>query len=156
MHALSGVTVDDIKAASITHINNKTGNYYVEIGGSNRVFHARMGSGEFFDNIVFGDWIRARLQERVLNILLAYADAGKKLPYTRGGIAVVEAAIRAQILEGARVGGLNIEEDVVINVPDFADISSGDKAARLLQNVTFSATLAGAIHKIIIDGTLTL
>lgn len=152
MKNLSGVSVDDIKSASITFINDKTGNYYVEIGGSNRTFNGQMGSGDFIDTIVFGDWLKARMQERLLGILFN----SPKLPYTRGGLAVIESEIRAQLLEGARVGGLNLETSPVISIPDLADISANDKANRIVQNVTFSATLAGAIHKIVINGTLTL
>ncbi len=62
------------------------------------------------------------------------------------------AEIEGVLRQGVFNGGLNGDEDLIVEAPLAADVSSNDKASRLLPDVEFIATLAGAIHKTIIRG----
>jgi hypothetical protein len=42
----------------------------------------------------------------------------------------------------------------VVTVPDVVDVSVTDKEDRILRDVKFTGTLAGAIHKVIISGVV--
>ena len=56
--------------------------------------------------------------------------------------------------QGVLNGGINGDEDKTVNAPLASDVDSNDRASRLLPDITFSATLAGAIHKTVIRGTV--
>jgi hypothetical protein len=44
----------------------------------------------------------------------------------------------------------------VVTVPKVADISAGNKTTRTLPDMKFTGTLAGAIHKVIITGVVSV
>ena len=87
-----------------------------------------------------------------------------KVPYTDGGIALIESQVRAALLKGQRRGGIaptEFDEDgnknlgYSISVPKASGISANVKAQRVLRDVKFTARLAGAIHAVEIKGSLT-
>ena len=145
-------TLTDTQKANIAA---KNANYYTTIAGRNMVLGTSNGGivsgGEFIDTIRFRDWLQARMQERLV-LLFASAD---KVPYTDPGIAKVEAEVRAQLDDGITAGGL-APEPYTVTVPKAASAAPADRAARILRNVKFSARLAGAIQKIVIQGVLTV
>ena len=96
----------------------------------------------------------------MLNVLVN----NEKVPYTDAGIAIVEGAIRQSLRQGQVNGGIApVEYDeegnknlgYTVTVPLAANISANQKATRILQDVTFTARLAGAIHVVEIRGQLT-
>lgn len=149
---LAGVEVSVLSATEVTNIENKTGNWYVEVAGVSITCNGWSASGEFVDITRGVDWLRARLQERIFARLVNL----DKLPFTDPGIQVVEAEIRAQLNDGIDVGLIAASPEFTVTVPLAADVPFADKAARLLQNVTFEATLAGAIHELVIQGVVTV
>lgn len=150
--SLAGVTVDDLKTAEIGYIEAKKANYYVTVAGSNRTFFGKSASGEYIDVTIFVDWLRARLQERIYSLLINSA----KVPFTDLGIALVVAEVRAQLQEGINVGGLAADPAPVVTFPLAADVSALNKNNRFLPDINFTATLAGAIHTLEINGTLSV
>lgn len=149
---LSGVPVDVYTPTQENTLTTKRANYYEEVAGVNVTQEGITGSGEFIDVTIFVDWLQARMQERLFGILVNV----KKIPFTDKGIALVEGAIRAQLREGVDVGGLVDNDQLQVIVPKAADVSPADKASRTLQPITFQAELAGAVHFLIINGTLTV
>ena len=98
------------------------------------------------------DFLRARLQEFIY-AQLANLD---KIPFTDEGVAVIEAEVRAVLQLGIGQGILAANPEPVITVPRVADVSFSDKASRLLPDVEFEATLAGAIHSVQIEGVVSV
>jgi len=68
----------------------------------------------------------------------------------------VEAEVRAVMVLCVNQGILAADPAPTVSVPRAADVSMIDKAARLLPDVKFEATLAGAIHKVIVNGTVSV
>lgn len=149
---LAGVAAVSLTGTHQTNLEAKSCNYYYEVAGVNMTSQGVVSAGEFIDVVRFVDWLKARIAERVFSRL---ANA-KKIPYTDRGIAIIEAEVRAQLSEGVNVGGLAEDPPPTVTVPKAADAAATDKAARLLRNVRFFATLAGAIHKLTIQGTITV
>lgn len=147
---LAGVPAVALTVTWQTNITNKICNFYYTVAGRNITAEGKVSANEFIDVIRFRDWLKARIQERIF-LMLANA---KKVPYTDPGIALIEAEVRAQLREGVEVGGL--VDGFVVIVPKAASANPADKAARILRNVKFNATLAGAIHNIRIQGVITL
>ena len=149
---LSTITADSLTPTQSTNIRNKNANTYETIGGVNVTREGKMASGEFIDIIRGVDWLQARLVERIYSRIVNLP----KIPFTDGGIAIVETEIRAQLAEGIANGLLASSPQYTVTVPLAADVSAVDKANRLLPDVSFTATLAGAVHSVTINGVVTL
>ena len=149
---LTGITFSPLSTSQSTAVQNKNGNTYELIGGVNVTFPGKVASGSYIDDIRGADWLEARITERVFGKLVNLP----KVPHTDPGYGIVEAEIYAQLDEGIDAGYLVDDPAPVVSVPLSADVSSGDKIARTLNDVTFTAYLAGAVHTIQIDGVVTI
>lgn len=149
---LAGVDASVLTDAESGYIKAKHANWYQSIGGVAITQEGWSGSGEFIDVTRFVDWLTARLQERCYSIFVN----SRKVPYTDGGVAIIEAAVRAQLQDGIKAGGLASDPEPTVTVPAVADVSTNDRATRLLPDVDFTATLAGAIHALEITGTVSV
>jgi hypothetical protein len=79
-----------------------------------------------------------------------------KVPYTDAGIQAVRSEIIAQMDAGIARDFLSPDPEPTCTVPRASEVSAADKGSRTLNNVTFRATLAGAVHKVNIEGELNL
>lgn len=153
LKSLSGVSpVSPFTSTHRTNLSNKKANSYRTIGGSGRTFDGYTVDGDYVDVQRGLDWLENDMQVAVFNAI-AGAD---KIPYTDPGVAVIENEVRASLARGVRAGVLAATPAPVVTVPAVADVDAADKAARLLPDVSFSATLAGAIHKTTINGTVSV
>jgi hypothetical protein len=153
---LKGVTVNRLTGAQTTAADAKNANHYTVVGGVNVMRQGKSGSGEFIDVTHFVDWLHARLQERIFGILANASAAGKKIPYTDSGVDTMRGAILAQLLEGVRVGGLAADPAPTVTAPKVKDVDPSDRINRILPDMEFQGTLAGAIHKLVITGNLSV
>jgi len=158
---LSGITVDNLTATQSTNARDKNINVYENIGGVSITREGVVAEGEFIDTIVFVDWLTANITTDVYGLLVR----SKKLPYTLAGMEAIKSVIEKRLQIGLNRGGISpfsLDEDgnqnggYVVTLPAFSEIAIADKAARLLQDIKFTAWLAGAIHAVKIDGTVTL
>jgi hypothetical protein len=149
---LTGIDDYPITATHKTNLEAKKCNYFYDLGGVNVTSrNGVVASGQYIDDVRGVFWLEARMRERLANLLLNAA----KIPYTDRGIALIEAEVRAQLQEGIDVGLLSDDPAPTVTVPKVAAVSSADKTARILRNVRFTATLAGAVHQIEIQGSVT-
>jgi hypothetical protein len=148
----AGVTVNTLTSAQKSKIEDKSANYLIEIAGNNVMIEGWTASGEFIDVTRFVDWMQSRIQEEVFGALIN----NKKIPFTNAGIALIKGKILGVLREGVRVGGLSDDPAPAVFAPDAADVSSVNKAARNLPDVSFTATLAGAVHSVTITGTVSV
>lgn len=148
----SGISVNVLTSAQKGFIEAKSANYLIEIAGNNVMIEGWTASGEFIDVTRFIDWLQARIQEEVFGALIN----NKKIPFTNDGVALIKGKILGVLRQGVRVGGLSDEPAPAVFAPDVADVSSVDKAARNLPDVSFTGTLAGAVHSVTISGTVSV
>ena len=148
---LVGIIPDDLTANEISNLESANANRFEAVAGGRTTFFGTVASGEYIDIIRGSDKLQTRIAERIFVDLLNT----DKIPFTTQGIGVVEADIRAEL--DISIGeNFLVDGSQVVTVPAIDDVSSADKALRFLDNVTFSAQLAGAIHKVEIRGRLTL
>ncbi len=153
---LSGVIVDNLPTDFGDAITDKEGNTYTTVSGAAITWEGTMASGEYIDVIRGRDWLTVRLQERIFGLLIQ----SPKVPYTNPGIDQVGAQVEAQMEEGIAAGFLSgdipegQDKPYIVTVPDVADISSADKIARILPDIFFEVTLAGAIHAARVNGVI--
>lgn len=157
--ALASITVDAITATQETNAVSKNCSFYTEIGGVNIVPGSKCGSDEFFDVIVFIDWLESRITEAVYRVLVST----KKVAFTTAGIYQIASAIEQPLKIGQNRGGISPtafdSNDVQIGgynivIPSLTSVPSADKVSRTLNGVSFVAYLAGAIHKVRINGSV--
>jgi len=158
---LAAITVNALTDTYSTNVRAKNANSYESVGGVDILAEGTVGSGEFIDVIIFIDWLYARLQE---NVFAALTKA-KKVPYTNSGINAIASAMEEPLATGLARGGISPKEftsegvqigGYVITAPSLSSVPSADKSSRSLNDMKFTAWLAGAIHFVRIDGTVTL
>lgn len=122
----------------------------------------KVAAGEWIDVIRFRDWLAEQIK---INVVSALINADGKVPYTDEGIQIIVAALRVALDLGVARGGIAPPEtdatdtnrvipSYVIEAPLSASVPFNNKANRLLQDVKFTARLAGAIHTVEIKGAL--
>lgn len=155
---INGITPDSYTATQINNLigpfdgQGKKVNIYTRLSGVDVTRYGTVGTGEYIDVIRGTDRLKARLQERIF-ALLANAD---KVPYTDSGVQSIRAEVLGQLQEEVARGFLAAEPAPTCDVPLVATVPAADKQQRVLNNVIFRATLAGAIHKVSIEGELNL
>lgn len=147
---LSGITVDTLTETQQTNALAKNCNIYLTVGGRNLTKNGTVSEGEWLDNIIGIDWTQTRMIERIFGVLVTVP----KVPFTDEGITGIEGEVVAQLQDGQAVGFLAIDPPYVTNVPKASEISAQSKALRTFDGMTWSATLANAIHIVDINGTV--
>jgi hypothetical protein len=139
-----------LTATQITNLEANDVNYLTTVAGVNITQQGTTADGDFIDIQRTIDALQAAIQEDVAGLLFSLP----KLPYTDGSVSTVKGTIRATIGRFQATGALALEPAPLVTAPLVASVAAADRAARLLPDVEFQATLAGAIHKIEIQGTL--
>ena len=154
---LAGIAATTLTATEVTNLEGKNCNRYTLVNGVNITLDGKVASGEWMDIIRGLDWLETRIAEDVYALLVSLA----KLPYTDAGVAMVVAVVDARLLDAVGNGLLAPLDKFAsppegTSAPRVADVLTADKTARNLPDVTFVATLAGAIHKTTITGTVSV
>lgn len=149
LKTLAGVTASPLTATHKSNLQARNANGYESIGNVGITFDGKVASGEYFDVIRFLDWFENTAATRIFNALIAE----DKTPFTDEGISKVGSELRGAIKEGVAAGGFN-GDDWAVTLPKRADVPLADRQARTLTGVKFRATLAGAIHKVLVIGTV--
>lgn len=157
---LAGVTTDGLTETEYNAITAKNGNTFEAIRNVSITQNGKVAAGEWIDVIRFRDWLQEEIATNVFNALIN----SDKIPFTDAGIAVIESQIKAALDLGQARGGIaptEYDEDenenlgYTVSVPLSSNISANTKANRTLEDVSFTARLAGAIHAVEITGALT-
>lgn len=158
---LAGVSAVTLTTTQENNAREKFCNIYHEIGGRTILRDGWVVGEEFIDVIVFIDWLDARLTEDVYQLLTSQL----KVPFTDAGIAAIDAVVKKRLQIGQNRGGISptaFDADnnqiggFVTVVPKLENVPAIDRAARELNDVTFTAWLAGAIHAVSINGVVTV
>ena len=158
-----GVTADEYTTQQLENLKNKNANVYVGLGGTGiSIFEEGVvSSGEYIDIMRGTDALEGRIQQ-LLATLFTTRD---KVPYTDGGIEVIglqiERALDEYVEVGLLVGSDVLDENEqslgpVVTVPTRAETTAAERSSREVNNITFSASYAGAVHKVTINGTVSV
>lgn len=151
LKSLSGVLASDsLTATNVSKLKLKNTNWYQSVGTDKNTFGGMVVGGEYIDVVRFLDWLRATMQVGVYNALKAYA----KVPNTNEGYSIIQGAIETVLQQGEKVGGFK-PGSTSSYVPDESDTSAFDAVTRTLSGVTFTGTMANAVHAVEITGSVT-
>lgn len=147
----AGVTVDKLSATQVSALDDKNVNYYTRLGGVNMFRTGTTSQGEWIDVIIGLDWVQARLQEQIFFRLATK----KKVPMTQEGAAIIEAEIRHVLSQGEQNGLIATAPKYVVRSPEVLNIPEIQRNQRVMGDFFFEFRLAGAVHKVIVRGTVT-
>jgi hypothetical protein len=123
----------------------KNANWYKRVGGTNLTMPGVTPTGQWFDFIIFQDWLQANLQIDIF----AWRAGLKKAPYTTPSLEAVGHLVKVRMVIGASAPYEGIVLDsIVVNVPKIEDVSQTDKNARNLSGFSASGTLTGGINTV--------
>lgn len=157
--SLASVSTSNFTDTEIDTIDKDPASYYIQVGDTGLVQGGKVRAGEWIDVIRFRDWLKNDMQLRILNLLVKRP----KVPYTDKGIGLVRNQMIASLKEGTRRGGIaedqyNSDDELIpgftTSVPLAADLSDTQRKSHILEDCTFSAILAGAIHAVNVTGSL--
>lgn len=151
---IAGDTVDAIDDGSIAKLWAKGCATYTTIAGLNVTQNVKVGDGEFADLIPGTDKLFADIQFNVFADLAQASASGSKIAYTDKGVGQIVNDVSLALTAGVTAGFLSNNPAPTVSAPKVATIDAATKSSRNLPNVTFSATLSGAIHSTQIKGTL--
>ena len=154
---LTGVPVDNLQTGWESQIESKGGNYYSELAGVGSTLFGITSSGEFADITRFVDYLVNTIAIEVLRVKLN----STKVPFTDKGISLLVGAV--QTVLGANTAtpeepnkGLAPEPPPKATAPAALGLPVADRVARVLDSISFTANLAGAIHKTKVRGTISI
>lgn len=158
---LAGSVVDNLNTTQVGALKGKNCNYYMTLGGQSITLDGKVSGGEYIDIIRLIDLLAARMQEGIFAQLVR----NDKIPFTNGGITVVESVVRSVLKANQKSGGVapddvdsdgNLVAGFSTNFPKVSDVASADRAARSLTGGTWTARMSGAIQATTINGTVTV
>lgn len=155
MHkSLSGADIVDYTATERSTMRSKNCNYFTSISGISamKTGVTSKGGASFIDVTRSSDYMRSDIQLRIL----AKLSNVLKIPYTDKGVSIIQGELAAALQ--SYVAGNILAEDPAptTSVPLVADVSPIDKANRLLPDVKGTGILAGAVHTVEVNVTVSV
>lgn len=157
----SGVTMSEQSTLLAANFN-----LLREMGGVIVTWEGKTMSGQYIDNIIGRDYIKARLTEALQSLKIN----NRKIPMDSRGISMIEASMREVFRDAGRNGVIapvivdadRLKSDLgdfqyKLTLPNsIGDIATNDRANRKIAPISFTAVVGGGINKFEINGTLTV
>lgn len=156
--AADALTPNQISAAtSLEGAASNNGNVYVSgVANVNATLTGLAASGLFIDIQRGIDALSRDIQVSIFAAMKAASDAGSRIPYTRKGISAIKGVVNNALQRFVTSGFLSNDPgfEPNVSVPDIKNVSSTDKAKRILRNVNFTAVAQGAIQTVLVRGSV--
>lgn len=152
--SLNGVPAATYLNAEVSQLHAAYVNTYWKVLGDLITSEGKETKGGYIDIRIAKDWLKSQLVENVTQLL----HTAEKIPYDDTGIAMVGARVK-EILRYAVTKGI-IARDLQGNgmwsltLPKREDIPTNTRANRILPDINWEATIAGAVHQVKITGVL--
>jgi Protein of unknown function (DUF3383) len=147
---LDYVTKSKLTTDMTTKLKRADINRHIFINDKGVTLDGKVSSNEYIDIVHGIDWLHVRIQERIFRLLMING----KIPYTAKGVDLIRSELLSQLNEAVNRGLLAADPEPRVSIPDINGIPLDKKENRILPDVKFSARLAGAIHEIEINGTV--
>lgn len=149
---LDGIKKSKLPTDLIENLKSLNVNHYITINNIGITLDGCVAKGEYIDIIHGIDWLHVRIQERLFRLLMI----NEKIPYTKKGVDLVRSEIMAQLKDAVYRGLLAADPEPQVSIPDIEDIDPVIRGKRQLPDVKFGGRLTGAIHEIVIQGTVSV
>lgn len=153
---LNGIAAAGYSGTDIDTIEGNKASTYIREGGVDITSKGITTSGEYIDIIQSMYYIKARMAENVFALLVREP----KVPFNNAGIALVTAELETALQDAFNNGIIAATADGTpmysISAPTRDEVGANDRANRVLPGVKWEATIAGAIEKVTVSGTLVI
>ena len=149
---LTGVAPTRLTTTHRNHLRDRSMNWFQTVAGRNIMQQGSTFDGNFLDVVRGLDWLEDDMSKAIFTTLAS----NDKVSFDDPGISTVENDIVASLDRAVQRRILRANPRPVVVVPLAADVSDSDKALRTLPDLSFSAELAGAIHKVIVNGVVSV
>jgi hypothetical protein len=127
---------------------------YIKDMGVLQTTQAQTQSGEYVDVVLGALWLKLEMEAGLRNLALTTG----KIPYTNAGIALL-VGVAEKVLKEAAVNGIVLLDDsgnavYTIDYLKREQTTAQDRAGRVYNSISWTASLAGAVEKAQISGTL--
>lgn len=107
--------------------------------------------GAYTDLLQITDWTRLEMEARSLTAVINANNGGLPITMTSSDLEIIKDACQSVLTEGVDLKLFSGFDEIVMPT----SISFADQAARILDNVSFTAYFAAKVNFVIIDGNLT-
>lgn len=150
---LKGIRTANLRQSAITALQAKNGTRYTREYGLNMTYEGKTPSGRYWDVVRFLDWLDYTIKADII----AYLANNDVVPFSSKGIAASKGVIEVSLKKGVTAGGLDgVDQPPVVYVPEFSETTVGDRAGRILPNISWTGRLTGALHGFIIRGNVSV
>ncbi|GHU34497.1 hypothetical protein FACS1894172_14850 [Spirochaetia bacterium] len=146
---LQGVPTYVLTQGQVNTVEGKNVTWYMSTADVPITSDGKTASGEYIDIIHGLDWLKALIETYVF-IPFVQND---KVSYTDVGIEMIASQLRKALAQGVTN---KLLASFTVSVPKAYQVSTLMKGQRTLPDLTFTGVLAGAIHRTIIEGVVTL
>jgi hypothetical protein len=134
------------------NIVNANGNYYTTYKGVPVLISGITPSGEYLDTTIGIDWLTDTIRTAFFTAL----TNNPKIPYTDPGVAILVNILYGILKQAISNGLLAGSPAPVVTAPPVATIALSSVAKRNYPGMAFTATLAGAIQGLTLNGSVVL
>jgi hypothetical protein len=149
---LSGVAPNKLTSTQRKNLRDRSMSWYQTAGGRNITWQGSTFDGNFLDIIRGLDWSVDDMTKAIFTTMAS----NDKLSMDDPGITTIENDIIASIDRAVQRKIYRAFPRPIVIAPKVANISDSDKALRTATGFKFSAQLAGAINKTIVNGTVSV
>jgi hypothetical protein len=161
--AVSGIAKSAFTNSEVKTLENGNVNAIIEVGGNVVISNGlcTQSSTKFIDVTRTSQW----LKQNIVDDLAVLRLNSNKIPYSPRGLEVIRGSLIKTCERGVFEGALredyvddngDLVKGYVVTLPTWESIPSGDKSNRVLNNVNVTAYLAGDIHSISLDLTISM
>ncbi|MCL2188429.1 MAG: DUF3383 domain-containing protein [Defluviitaleaceae bacterium] len=147
-----GVNASEIRATDLAALHANGGFTYIENMGVLQTSEGTVTTGEYIDIVMAGHWMKVRMEEEAAFL----AVNTKKIPYDGRGIAMLISVVQKVIKRAGKNGIVKVDDDgnFVYNIEALRrdEVSVNDVANRVYNGLSWTVTLAGAIHTGTVSG----
>ncbi|MDQ0299639.1 hypothetical protein J2S78_002059 [Salibacterium salarium] len=153
---LNGIEPVDLSLTEIRDLHDNYANTYLRVKGNNQTSNGQTADGSYIDIKRAIHWLKARMGEAVQEVLVS----NDKVAFDNDGISLIESTVRSILKQAVSDDYRIIARDndgnglFTLSAPNRSDINESDLEDRLLPDIEWEATIAGAVHNVEIRGVL--
>lgn len=150
---LKSIRTANLKQSAITALQAKNGTRYTREYGINMTYEGKTPSGRYWDVVRFLDWMDYTIKADY-HAFFANNDV---VPFGSKGLTLAKGVLDVALKKGVTAGGFDgVDSPPLVFMPAFADTTVGERASRVLKNVSFTARGSGALHGLEIQGNVSV
>lgn len=149
---LAGVVPTTLTTTHRNHLRARNMNWFQTVASRNIMQQGQTFDGDYLDITRGLDWLKDDMSKGIFTTLAS----NDKVPFDDPGITLIQNDIVASLDRAVQRRILRANPRPLVFVPLAASVSDSDKALRTVPDITFTGELAGAVHRVIVNGVVSV